>query len=124
MISFAAGNPAAASFPVEKIRAISEQILLTDPTGALQYLSLIHIYRAVVDAAADASPDAHADRRTHTGCNSQAYVRKDRTTGSHRFACAESFFRHWNDPHRCLCYPDVYKRQSKIRINSILVYNS
>ena len=37
MISFAAGNPAAASFPVEKIRAISEQILLTDPTGALQY---------------------------------------------------------------------------------------
>ena len=37
MISFAAGNPAAASFPVEKIRAISEQILLTDPAGALQY---------------------------------------------------------------------------------------
>ena len=39
------------------------------------------------------------------GCNSQAYVRKDRTTGSHRFACAESFFGHWNDPYRCLCYP-------------------
>ena len=37
MISFAAGNPAADAFPVEKIRAISEQILLTDPTGALQY---------------------------------------------------------------------------------------
>ena len=37
MISLAAGNPSADSFPVEKIRAISEQLLLTDPTGALQY---------------------------------------------------------------------------------------
>ena len=37
MISFAAGNPAAASFPVETIRAITDQTLLTDPTGALQY---------------------------------------------------------------------------------------
>lgn len=34
MISLAAGNPSADSFPVEKIRAISEQLLLTDPEPA------------------------------------------------------------------------------------------
>ena len=37
MISLAAGNPSAASFPIEKIRAISEQIFLTCPVEALQY---------------------------------------------------------------------------------------
>ena len=37
MISLAAGNPSAASFPIEKIRAISEQIFLTCPVAALQY---------------------------------------------------------------------------------------
>lgn len=37
MISLAAGNPSAASFPIEKIRAISEQIFLTCPVDALQY---------------------------------------------------------------------------------------
>lgn len=37
MISLAAGNPSAASFPIGKIRAISEQIFLTCPVDALQY---------------------------------------------------------------------------------------
>ena len=37
VISFAAGNPASETFPVEKIAAITADILQKDPTAALQY---------------------------------------------------------------------------------------
>lgn len=37
LISFAGGNPAADSFPVESIRAFSDKLLETDPVGMLQY---------------------------------------------------------------------------------------
>lgn len=37
VISFAAGNPSALSFPVEKMKNIAEQIFLCRPTDALQY---------------------------------------------------------------------------------------
>lgn len=37
LISFAGGNPAADSFPVEAIRRFSGELLETDPVGALQY---------------------------------------------------------------------------------------
>ena len=37
LISFAGGNPAADSFPVEAIRRFSAELLEQDPVGALQY---------------------------------------------------------------------------------------
>ncbi len=37
LISFAGGNPAADSFPVEEIRRFSDQLLAQDPVGMLQY---------------------------------------------------------------------------------------
>lgn len=37
VISFAAGNPSALSFPVEKMKNIAEEIFLTQATDALQY---------------------------------------------------------------------------------------
>jgi 2-aminoadipate transaminase len=37
LISFAGGNPAPDSFPVEKIREISDELLSKDPIGTLQY---------------------------------------------------------------------------------------
>lgn len=37
LISFAGGNPAADSFPVENIRKFSQELLQTDPVGMLQY---------------------------------------------------------------------------------------
>ena len=37
LISFAGGNPAADSFPIEEIRAISDRLLNSDPVGLLQY---------------------------------------------------------------------------------------
>lgn len=37
LISFAGGNPAADSFPVEAIRRFSAELLQNDPVGALQY---------------------------------------------------------------------------------------
>ena len=37
LISFAGGNPAADSFPVEDIRAFSDRLLESDPVGMLQY---------------------------------------------------------------------------------------
>lgn len=37
LISFAGGNPAAESFPVEDIVAYSDELLRTDPVGMLQY---------------------------------------------------------------------------------------
>lgn len=37
LISFAGGNPSPDSFPVEKIREISDELLSKDPIGTLQY---------------------------------------------------------------------------------------
>jgi 2-aminoadipate transaminase len=37
LISFSGGNPAADSFPIDKIREISDELLTTDPIGMLQY---------------------------------------------------------------------------------------
>lgn len=51
LISFSGGNPAPDSFPVEKIREISDELLAKDPIGTLQY-SLTEGYPGLIKEAA------------------------------------------------------------------------
>ena len=37
IIPFSAGNPAGEAFPVKEVTAITEELLSSDPIGALQY---------------------------------------------------------------------------------------
>lgn len=51
MISFAGGNPAPESFPIEEIRRFSDECLQNDPVGTLQY-SLTEGYTPLRESAA------------------------------------------------------------------------
>ena len=91
-------------FAIIKRGSLTEDTILSDP-AYFTVPSEIVSSSPIPTQTSTLAPTPTPTEEPTPGCNSQAYVRKDRTTGSHRFACAESFFGHWNDPYRCLCYP-------------------